>query len=147
MKSKIKFKKIRINLAGWHLLIKLKLNNKPALLILDTGASQTVLDYHIASTISKNKAKRLDDASSTGVGGEQLQSHLLKVEKFTIGDVTVHDQYFVLLDLQHVNAQYQKIGKYKIHGVLGGDILNNFDAIIDYKKSELVLSYKKANKK
>ncbi|MEO8149916.1 MAG: retropepsin-like aspartic protease [Bacteroidia bacterium] len=144
MKSKIKLRKIKIDQTGFHLLVKVKLNSKPALLVLDTGASQTVLDYHIASAISKNKAKRLDDASSTGVGGEQLQSHLLKVEKFHIGNVIVHDSYFVLLDLQHVNAQYERIGKIKIQGVLGGDILNAFGAVIDYKKSELVLSYRKS---
>jgi predicted aspartyl protease len=143
MKSKIKFKKIKIDQTGCHLLIKVKLNKKVSTLVLDTGASQTVLDYHVTSKISKNKAKQLDNASSTGVGGEQLTSHLIQVEQFKIGDIIIKDMPFVLLDLQHVNAQYEKIGKQHVQGVLGSDILNEFDAVIDFKKSELVLSYRK----
>lgn len=143
MKSIIKLKKIKIDQMGFHLLVKAKLNGKSVTLVLDTGASQTVFDYHIAKSNSDNKAEQLHDASSTGVGGEQLQSHIIQVEKFKIGDLLIRDNHFVLLDLQHVNAQYEKIGKPPIHGVLGGDVLNAFNAVIDYKKGIMVLSYKK----
>lgn len=143
MKSEVKFSKIKIDEVGCHLLVKVKLNNKWFTLVIDTGASQTVLDYHIAREISRNQARHLENASSTGVGGEPLQSHLLQIEKFKIGDITILDNYFILLDLQHVNSQYEKIGKWRVQGVLGGDILNGYQAVIDYKKSRMVLTYKK----
>lgn len=143
MKSVIKFKKIKIDAMGCHLLINVKINSKKVTLVLDTGASQTVLDFETANRFTKNKAEQLHEASSTGVGGEPLQSHMLTIEKFKIGDVLVRNNLFVLLDLQHVNAQYEKMNKPVIHGVLGGDILNTFNAVIDYKKSTLTLRYKK----
>lgn len=130
---------------GLHLLVKAKLNGKSVTLVLDTGASQTVFDYQNAKQSSENKAEQLHDGSSTGVGGEQLQSHIIQVEKFKIGDVVIRDKHFVLLDLQYVNAQYEKIGKPAIQGVLGGDVLNAFNAVIDYKKGVLVLNYKKGS--
>lgn len=143
MKSVIQFKKIKIDAMGCHLLINVKINSKKVTLVLDTGASQTVLDFETANSFTKNTAEQLHEASSTGVGGEPLQSHMVIIEKFKIGEVTVRNNLFVLLDLQHVNAQYEKMGQPVIHGVLGGDILNTYNAIIDYKKSTLTLRYKK----
>ena len=143
MKSVIKFKKIKIDAMGCHLLINVKINSKKVTLVLDTGASQTVLDFETANSFTKNIAEQLHELSSTGVGGEPLESHMIIIEKFKIGDVVIRDNLFVLLDLQHVNAQYEKMGIPGIHGVLGGDILSAFDAVIDYKKSTLTLKYKK----
>lgn len=146
MKSVIKFKKIKIDATGCHLLINVKINSKKVTLVLDTGASQTVLDFETANSFTKNKAEQLHEASSTGVGGEPLQSHMLTLEKFKIGQVLIRNNLFVLLDLQHVNAQYEKMNKPVIHGVLGGDILNTYHAAINYKKCTLTLTYKKGKK-
>lgn len=143
MKSIIKFRKIKIDAMGCHLLVNVKINSKKLTLVLDTGASQTVLDYETANSFTKNTAEQLHDASSTGVGGEPLQSHILEVEKFKIGELVIRNKLFVLLDLQHVNAQYELMKKPKIHGVLGGDILNTYHALVDYKKGTLTLSFKK----
>ena len=147
MKTTIKFKKVKIDQNGCHLLIRMKLNRKTVWLVLDTGASQTVLDYHVANSLSKNKALKMDRASSRGVGGEHLQSHLLMVEEASLGDLVIYDYHFVLLDLQHVNSMYQSIGIQPVQGVLGSDLLNRYKAVIDFKKKELVLTFNKAHKR
>jgi len=53
------------------------------------------------------------------------------------------DYEAVLLDLSHVNKSYEQIGLKQIEGVLGSDILLKYNAIIDYPKKELRLTYKK----
>ncbi|OQA10334.1 MAG: hypothetical protein BWY67_01178 [Bacteroidetes bacterium ADurb.Bin397] len=45
----------------------------------------------------------------------------------------------VLLDLSHVNQSYEILKLKPVDGVIGGDLLKRYEAIIDYSKKTLVL--------
>jgi len=47
----------------------------------------------------------------------------------------------VLLDLSHVHDAYKSLGLPPFVGVLGSDILMEFEAIIDFKKLTLTLHH------
>ncbi len=147
MKIKVPLRKIKIDQSGYHLLIKAAVNNKKVWLVLDTGASQTILDYHLADDFSKDKPTHIKAAVSTGVGGESLKTHFITIDRFAVGEAAWQNRIFVLLEMHHINNSYEKIGKQKIQGILGGDFLNLFQAIIDYKNKQLILTLPAKRKK
>jgi len=60
-----------------------------------------------------------------------------------LGDLKCQDWTIALIDLTHVNNIYKKFTDKQVAGLIGSDFLFKFNAIIDYKKSELVLRYAK----
>ena len=130
---------IEIPPMGIHLIVKVKINNKVALLVLDTGASQTVLDSNRIGRFLKQKVFKKTDGHTRGIGANKLKSHIVPVKKFQFGKITLNDLDLVLLDLIHVNNSYAMIEEKPIDGVLGGDLLNRLSAIIDYRKKEMTL--------
>jgi predicted aspartyl protease len=135
----IKLKLIRIDKKGSHLSVSAKINGKKANMIVDTGASQTVLDKsRINNFIDHNKFEKVDSLSS-GLGTNTMESHLVKIVKLKIGDLEINNEKMILLDLSHVNQSYEIMKKKAIDGVIGGDILKKYKARIDYAKKELVL--------
>ncbi len=138
----VRLKLVRIDKKGCHLALRGKINGKKALFILDTGASQTVLDKHrIEAFLGHNSFEPVESVSS-GLGTSDMESHLVKVPGFFIGDLPIRNEKMVLLDLSHVNESYMKMNMKPIDGVIGGDILKKFNAVIDYGKKELVLRRK-----
>lgn len=136
---------LKIENDGMHLLVKAKINNKVARLIVDTGASRTVFDKNRIQRFVNQKNFEKHKAVSTGLGTNNMESHIAKVKKFEIGTasggIILNKIIFVLLDLYHVNNSYSQIGMKKIDGVLGGDILMKYKATIDYGKKKMTLIF------
>lgn len=138
-KFTIKLKLIRIDRNGCHLSLMGKINGKKAHLIIDTGASQTVFDKNrIAKFIGHDVFEKVESLSS-GLGTNTMESHLVKVPGFKIGDLEMKNEKMILLDLAHVNQSYEIMKLKPIDGVVGGDILKKYKAKIDYDKKILVL--------
>ncbi len=137
-------KKLGIEHSGMHLILKIKVNRKAATLVVDTGASQTVLDKNRIHRFVKEKDFKKHDSLSTGLGTKTMESHIVSIDQMEFGKLKLGKRIFILLDLSHVNESYSEIGLKKIDGVLGGDILNIFKAVIDYGNSELILSMPRA---
>ncbi len=146
MISTIPFKVLNIDNEGFHLLIKLRINRKIAKLIIDTGASKTVLDTNrIKKYVGKQKFD-VHSKLSSGLGTNTMQSHTTILKKMKIGDIVINDYETVLLDLSNVNKSYEQVGLKPVEGVLGGDILVEYKAIIDYSQKVLKLHYSKPKK-
>lgn len=124
---------------GTHILINVKINGKKANMIVDTGASRTVFDINRISIFTKKKKFGKNQQLSTGLGTNTMQSHNTILKKFQIGKLKIENFEAILLDLKHVNESYEKIGLGAIDGVLGGEILTNYKAVIDYGKKQLKL--------
>ncbi|MEO6302167.1 MAG: hypothetical protein ABIP51_03235 [Bacteroidia bacterium] len=75
-----------------------------------------------------------------------MQSQTTILKKLKLGDLEIINYKTVLLDLSHVNQSYQLIGLNPIDGVLGSDILFQYNAVINYEKKLLTLKYKKIKK-
>jgi len=125
---------------GYHLKITLFINGKPACMILDTGASRTVFDETRVSTFVDEDSIEEQDRLSTGLGTNSMESKQVILDKLKIGEITIKAYGAAVLDLSHVNQSYEKLNIKPIDGVLGGDILYDYNAIIDYEQKELVLS-------
>lgn len=136
----IPLKLIPLDQDGFHLMVKVKLNNKVAKLVLDTGASKTVFDKHKIAKFVKQSRFEKSEHLSTGLGTSTMESHLVNINKMAIGSILLVDFKMVLLDLSHISHSYEQLGLPAIDGVLGGDILNAYQAVINYGKKELWLS-------
>ena len=126
---------------GMHLIVKVKINNRVAKLVLDTGASQTVLDNNRIDRFMKETKFKKTNGLVSGVGTNKLKSHFVPVKKFQIGTFVLYDLELVMLDLFHVNNSYTTMNEKPVDGVLGGDLLDKLAAIINYKKKEMNLEY------
>ncbi len=125
---------------GFHLTISARINGKAVQLLIDTGASRTVFDKERSLRYVGESSHEPHDKLSTGLGTNTMKTHLVKLKKIRIGELLIENFEAVLLDLAHVNESYEKLGLAPIDGVLGGDVLYKYKAVINYNKMELKLS-------
>lgn len=138
-KYNIDLKLIRIDKNGCHLSLSGKINGRKANLIIDTGASQTVFDKNRIGLFLGHEEFEKVHSLSSGLGTSSMESHLVKVPGLMIGDLEIKNEKMVLLDLSHVNQSYEMMNKKPIDGVIGGDILKKYRAVIDYPRKKLTL--------
>jgi len=128
---------------GFHLMIRAKINGKKANLIIDTGASRTVFD----ETLIKNYLPKeydnfeTNEKLSTGLGTNTMKSSAFNLKSLKIGDLNIKNYIAVILDLTNINDSYTMLGLPKIHGVIGGDLLSKYKAVVYYKAKKLKLTY------
>lgn len=125
---------------GYHVKLAVKINGKDANLILDTGASRSVFDEARMTAFVHEEHVEEQDRLSSGLGTNTMTSKKALIDKLQLGKMKIADYDATILDLMHVNQSYEKLGLEPIDGILGGDILNDYHAVIDYKKNELVLT-------
>jgi hypothetical protein len=125
---------------GLHLWVEVLLNNKPAIMVVDSGASRTCFDITRIRKFVPDEDFELHSEVSTGLGTNSMQSHVTIIENFSIGSILLKQYKTILIDLFHVNDSYEKLDLGKIDGVLGSDLLARYGAVIDYKFKKLVLS-------
>jgi len=124
---------------GFHLRVEILLNGRPALMLIDTGASRTVFDKERLLHFMPDAVITPADGTSTGLGTDSMEGHLVTLTMLEIGELKIPGREVALLDLMHVNKTFEKIGLMAIDGVLGSDLLAEFKAVIDYDKKELSL--------
>jgi len=139
MINPIKIELLPIEEDGYHIFISAVINSLEARLLVDTGASRTVFDAErIKAFLSKeNHNFEKIDKLSTGLGTNTMESHTVVLEEFILGETTFNDYLAVVLNMEHVNHSYLLLGNPPIDGVLGGDLLHELKAVIDYRKKEL----------
>lgn len=140
MKTQIPIKILKLE-DGFHLLISLRINGKSARVLIDTGASRTVFDKTQIKKFLKEEKFETHDKLSTGLGTNKMKSHLVAIEKISIGKIEIRNYKSVVIDLSHVNVAYRQMKQKPIDGVLGSDILKKYKAVIDYGKKSLVISH------
>src|SRR5678815_873565 len=95
---------------GFHLLVEVLLNGRPAQLLIDTGASRTVFDKERMLRFISGATLTPADKTSTGLGTDSMEGHLVMLDSLQIGELKIPGREVVLLDLMHVNTSYEKIG-------------------------------------
>lgn len=135
----IKIRLLDIEGDGKHLIVNAKVNEKPARLLIDTGASRTVFDFNRIHLFEKGKKPELHSKVSSGLGTSTMESHVITLKSLHFGKLAIKNYSTVLLDLSHVNDSYKRIRKKPIDGVIGSDLLLKYKAVVDYRKLSLTL--------
>ncbi|MDF3078238.1 MAG: clan aspartic protease [Sphingobacteriaceae bacterium] len=82
---------------------------------------------------------RLSDRVSTGLGTNSMESFTVVLPEIAIGTLVISGFEAAVIDLSSINYAYEQLGLPKVIGVIGGDILMDHKAVIDYGKKMLKL--------
>lgn len=127
---------------GFHIFIEGHINNKPARFVVDTGASKTIFDKKRILDFIDNPEFNDKDSISTGIGGNDISSSVFQLNSLCLNGLEINDFIAVAIDLSNINDSYKTIDLPPIDGALGGDILKEYDAIINYKLKKIRLTPK-----
>lgn len=125
---------------GFHPLVEVSVFGKPFTLVLDTGASKTAFDQITLLLAETDAIVTISDMVSTGLGTNDMVSSTAIVNNLYIGDLLIDEFEVAVLDLSTINIAYRQLGHPEVLGVLGGDILMKYKAVIDYGARQLLLS-------
>ena len=133
----VPLKLINLQDDGFHLLVEIVVFGETLFAVLDTGASRSVFD----KTLMKKHVNEISVSEETQAATIFSTSETLQgiVPKLKIGGLTLKNYEAVALDLQSVTDTYLTMGHPAIAAIIGGDILMEFKAKIDYQK--LVLRF------
>jgi len=129
----IKLKKIKTN----HFELKAKINGIKGRFILDTGASNSCVGFNEVETF--NLITEDSEHKAAGAGSAEIETQLSKNNSLEIGGFKLKKIKLVLLDLEHINNALIKQEAKSVNGIIGADILDKGNAIIDYKKKRIYL--------
>lgn len=117
------------------LLLKVNINGKDAMLLLDSGASKSLIDINSSKDYSFDYKINKNANRYIGLAGEAdiYSVYPINIRDFFIG--------FAGADLTGITG-YFKDTNTPIIGIIGSDFLQRTNAIIDYRKSRLILKPK-----
>ncbi|MEO3404474.1 retropepsin-like aspartic protease [Mucilaginibacter sp. CAU 1740] len=124
---------------GFHPLVDVVLFGRPFTMVLDTGASKTAFDQSTLAEANKEMNILASDKLSTGLGTNTMESFTATISDLQVGDLSIAEFEVAVLDLSTINVAYSQMGHPQVLGVLGGDILMKYKAVIDYGKGLLKL--------
>ncbi len=120
-----------------HFEIDAQIDGHEVVMLVDTGASKTLLHDGIAERIGIQN-KKIDDCGG-GIGTASAAVGTALTNVFTLGELEIPDFLLYIMDFGHVLAGIKAKGGHPVDGVVGADILGSRSAIIDYKGAKLYL--------
>ena len=125
---------------GFHIMVKGSIHGKEANFLIDTGASRSVFDPKIISTFIDDLQFEKKEGMTAGVGSSDLEAVTFLIDRFSIGALEITDYQAVALDLENIHEMYGKLGLPRIDGIMGGDLLKRYKAVINYRCKKLRLT-------
>ncbi len=122
-----------------HILIECKINYISGIFIVDTGASNSCINY--LSSIKFNVEFKKSNETASSATNEISETYYSKNNLLKIGDFLKNDFDLLLFDMTFINNSLKKKGVSEVDGIIGGDILNELNACVNYKKKEISLEF------
>ena len=142
MRIKIPLQIIELEPDNYHIMVSSVFSDGNSVnWIIDTGASKTVFEKKMIKYYAKSEGES-DEIHTAGIGEQAMEVTLAELKSMSFGKLKTENQRVALLDLSHINELYSKVIDKKISGLLGGDFLMRYKAVIDYKKQVLILNMK-----
>ena len=113
------------------ILVHVKVNDKPAVLIVDTGSSHTVLRPELLNIDPSELLPTQQGSSGGGFMGDAVGREVT----LQVGNWTWQKRRVAVMDLSEVFAVYQQ----QIDGVLGLDFLQEFASVTINVKNKTIL--------
>ena len=118
---------------GFHIMVQGMIHGKEARFLIDTGASRSVFDPKTISTFIDDLVFEKKEGMTAGVGSTNLESATFKIDAFSIGELEINNYEAVALDLENIHEMYGKLHLPRIDGIIGGDLLRRYRAVINYR--------------
>jgi clan AA aspartic protease (TIGR02281 family) len=120
-----------VQLAGSGVLVPVAVNGKRAVLLLDTGASQTILSPRTAERLGIPVSITSPKVLATIVGGGLISMPYVRLASLQIGEFAIES-----IDVGVYEALPQTP---EIDGLLGANFLNHFKLTVDRENRQLML--------
>ena len=122
-----------------HIIIECEVNYVLGVFLVDTGASNSCINYLSASKFNIEFKKSNEIASSAN--SKISETYHSKNNTLKIGDCEITNFDIVLFDMTFINNSLKENEINELEGIIGGDILNQLNACINYKKKEIILEF------
>ena len=113
------------------------INGRAVTLYLDTGAGRTVLDLGCAHRLGLALEESAEGGG--GVGSAEMKAYRTRLASLRLGEIAEENLTAHALDLSHVNRALALRGERAMDGVVGADLLDAREAVIDYRQLRLFL--------
>lgn len=120
---------------GFHLLVEIVVFGQKLFAVLDTGASRSVFDKALLEANVQDLQENDEQQAATIFSSATTLVGTIPLLK--IGKLKLPNYETVAIDLQSVSDTYLQMGQPAIAGIIGGDILVEYNCKIDYKKKVL----------
>jgi len=120
---------------GFHILVEIVVFGEKLFAVLDTGASRSVFDKSLLEKHVENLKE--DDEQQAATIFSSATTLVGTIPLLQIGKLKLPNYETVAIDLQSVSDTYLQMGQPAIAGIIGGDILVEYNCKIDYKKQIL----------
>ncbi len=137
---KIPIELIRMDPGGCHLMLHATINGWKANVLIDTGASKSVMDLSRAKKYLDNPQIKSFENHFTGMGAAQIETWYAIIPSFSIGKTTIQDLQILLIDMHAIQQSYARHNLPRIDMVMGGDLLLELGAVIDYPNRALIIT-------
>ena len=122
-----------------HIIIESLVNKINGRFIIDIGASSSCINFLSAKKFNLDFKKSNDKASSAT---EDINvTFYSKNNTLEIDNFKKYNFEIILFDMSYINNSLKEKEIKEIDGIIGGDILNEFNAKINYKKKILKLNF------
>ena len=114
-----------------------KVNSINGRFIIDTGASNSCINYFLSKKFKLRFKKSKEKASSASNEINEVfysKNNILEVDNLKKNNFVI-----ILFDMSYINNSFKEKEIEEVDGIIGGDILNEFNAKINYKKNSLTL--------
>ena len=125
---------------GFHIMVKGMIHGKVANFLMDTGASRSVFDPNTITDFIDDIQFEKKEGMTAGVGSSDLESATFVIDSFSIGNMEILDYEAVALDLENIHEMYNKLALPHIDGIIGGDLMKKYKAVINYRSKKLRLT-------
>jgi predicted aspartyl protease len=137
LKHVIPIKVLPFNNQGFHIMVTGELNGYKFHMLIDTGATLTVIDMNRAKAIFKNPEMKIYDKFFMGIGTSKIDTYSMHIDLLKLGDCNLENFQVILIDMENINKAYAAFDLPRVDGIIGGDILQKYKAVINYEKAIL----------
>lgn len=139
VKKSIPLEVLDLNGNGFHVLVNVMVFKKQFKLVLDTGASKTAFDKNLLLELVHENELKNSGHLTTGLGTNNMQSFTTNLTDLFVGKFHIPSLEVAVLDLSAINVAYDNLKVEPVLGVLGGDVLMRYQAVINYAERKLIL--------
>jgi predicted aspartyl protease len=138
MKPTIPFVVQEIESSSYHPIISGSINGTTISLILDTGASRTVIDSALTTDLPAVENHN-QETFAAGINAQKMEVRHVEIPSITFGKIKFSNLNAFSTDLSAISNLYEQMAGMKIHGLIGCDFLEQHKATIDFGKRVIKL--------
>ena len=123
---------------GSHIFAHITFNRKKLKVLIDTGATNTIFDVDFIKKDIRADQLAQYESHAAGFNAEKTKTEVA-VLNFSMAGLRIRNLACGLIDFAHINQSYTSLGLGHFYGIIGGDVLLKYSAIIDYGRGHIIL--------